>query len=230
MDSVGIFKKLVEDTHAKVVISSDWRTTKSLYQLKALFHLHDMDMYITDKILGDALKVYYINKEEALDEYLQRVNPKKYVIIDDYNYYKKYKLNFTRVKDLFSLRDYYYSKIILSNNNYTINRSYDLIDCKSNNYTKTMFKCEDYLFDNYKVKYLQSYKLDKHYDYKEYIEYFLNKMSFEDDSDFIIYDSEFDDLGINASYDTYGIYTFNISNKSRDELNFVKRKILSKKR
>ena len=41
-------KKLITNCDAEIVISSDWKRTRTLEELKLLFRMHGLDEYITD--------------------------------------------------------------------------------------------------------------------------------------------------------------------------------------
>ena len=48
-DAVKNLKSLCEKTQAEFVISSDWRSSKTLDMLKLLFKIHGLDIYVVDK-------------------------------------------------------------------------------------------------------------------------------------------------------------------------------------
>ncbi|MCR0336007.1 HAD domain-containing protein [[Clostridium] innocuum] len=77
--AVGTLKKLIEETCSEIVIHSSWIYGKSIEQLKALFRIHDLDMFITGFAESPDR-----NKKKAIRKYLEE-NPdvKNYVVIDD---------------------------------------------------------------------------------------------------------------------------------------------------
>ena len=73
-------KKLITNCDAEIVISSDWKRTRTLEELKLLFRLHGLDEYITD--MTSYTDSSFKNQEIRL--YLDE-HPKlrSYVVIDD---------------------------------------------------------------------------------------------------------------------------------------------------
>ena len=47
-NAVNFLRKLCDGTGAKIVISSSWRRSRTLPDLKKLFHIHGLDQYIVD--------------------------------------------------------------------------------------------------------------------------------------------------------------------------------------
>lgn len=70
----------------EIIISSDWRLSKSFEQLKALFQIYGLDSYVTETIPSTA---YLSLKEKDLQAYLEN-HPalKNYVVIDDDSFLK----------------------------------------------------------------------------------------------------------------------------------------------
>lgn len=78
--AVKNLRRLLQWCDAEIVISSDWKRSKTLEQLKLLFRLHQLDEYITDV----TWYAYHTFKPEEIREYLGRhPNLKSYVILDD---------------------------------------------------------------------------------------------------------------------------------------------------
>ena len=46
--SVNFLQKLCDGTGVKIVISSSWKRSRSLSDLKMLFHIHGLDQYVID--------------------------------------------------------------------------------------------------------------------------------------------------------------------------------------
>lgn len=64
----------------EIVLSSDWRISKSLEDMKALFALHGLDAYLTDMCPGD----YSCSKSEGIRMYLEaHPDLHNYIIFDD---------------------------------------------------------------------------------------------------------------------------------------------------
>ena len=80
-NSVQLLTQLLEDTGAKIVISSAWRTGKTVRYLQLLFSVYNLDVYV----VGKTPELRYRGDEIAA--YLQE-NPEidQYVIIDDVAY------------------------------------------------------------------------------------------------------------------------------------------------
>ena len=77
---VNNLKRLIHTCKADVVISSDWKRTKSLEDLKLLFQIHGLDTYITDI----APYEMFSSKWEDIKSYLNNYpDIGSYVIIDD---------------------------------------------------------------------------------------------------------------------------------------------------
>ncbi len=78
--AVENLKKLINDCDADVVISSDWKRSKSIDDLRLLFRLHGLDEYINEVTPFEIVS----SKADDINEYL-KLHPgiKKYVVIDD---------------------------------------------------------------------------------------------------------------------------------------------------
>lgn len=80
--AVKCLKELLEKTGAKIVISSSWRRSKTLEELKKLFKIHDLDEYIIDTTeykpeLGEK------RSREIRNYLIEHPEIKNYIIIDD---------------------------------------------------------------------------------------------------------------------------------------------------
>jgi hypothetical protein len=80
-DSVDVLRKVLNDCRAEIVLSSDWRMSKNLEQMRALFKLHKLDYYLTELLPATSK---YSNKNDDIKAYLAE-HPKldRYVVIDD---------------------------------------------------------------------------------------------------------------------------------------------------
>ncbi len=78
--AVENLRRLLEDCGAEIVISSDWKRSKSLEQLKLLFGIHGLDSYITGMVPYD----FHTLKKDEIGAYLE-AHPglNSYVVLDD---------------------------------------------------------------------------------------------------------------------------------------------------
>lgn len=79
---------LIKQCGAEIVISSDWKRSKSIEQLKLLFRIHGLDSYITDMVPYDS----HTFKKDEIGEYLAE-HPKinSYVVLDDLDMEKNFR-------------------------------------------------------------------------------------------------------------------------------------------
>ncbi len=78
--AVENLRSLCEKSGAEIVISSEWRTSKTLDQLKLLFRIHTLDQFVTD--VTDKLSHYA--RDIQIEEYLiQHPEIDLFVVIDD---------------------------------------------------------------------------------------------------------------------------------------------------
>jgi len=89
-ESVELLRKLIKETEAEIVISSDWRRYNSLKKLKLLFKIHNMDQYVVDVTPEETLtqekeSKKYLTREEEIKAYLLQYEKEisVYVILDD---------------------------------------------------------------------------------------------------------------------------------------------------
>ena len=66
--AIGIIHELLETTNSNIVLSSDWRESKSFEEMKALFRLYNLDRYFIDCCNPE------ISKQEAINEYIIKHN------------------------------------------------------------------------------------------------------------------------------------------------------------
>lgn len=78
--AVRLLSSCLDETNAKIVISSGWRDFNNEEQLKALFKIHALDRYITD-VLPKGIK------EKVIKNYLQDHSEsiEGYIVLDDYD-------------------------------------------------------------------------------------------------------------------------------------------------
>ena len=76
--AVGLLKTCLDETGAKIVISSGWRDFNNEENLKALFRIHQLDSYIVDVLPGG-------RKETVITNYLKDNSEsiEGYVVLDD---------------------------------------------------------------------------------------------------------------------------------------------------
>jgi hypothetical protein len=101
-EAVERLRKLCIDVPAEIVISSDWRRSKSLAQLKYCFKLHDLDAYVTGTI--DQIPDKY--RCDEITEYLKNNQDiHRFVILDDdrlYDFDAKYPEQFIYCPNIFN--------------------------------------------------------------------------------------------------------------------------------
>jgi hypothetical protein len=78
-ESVKLLKQLCDKTGAQIVVSSNWRHSNGLNQLKLLFKIHELDAFVIDTttlVFGD--------HPSQIKEYITtHSNIKQFVIFDD---------------------------------------------------------------------------------------------------------------------------------------------------
>lgn len=79
--AVDELKKLLDDTGADIVLSSDWRQTKDLKAMKRLFRIHGLDGYLKELVPSTA---QFSDKPDDIPAYLKE-HPELYYycVIDD---------------------------------------------------------------------------------------------------------------------------------------------------
>ena len=73
--ALGRLRKLLDDTMSEVVISSDYRWTSDLLQMRALFKIYGMDDYIIDIVDNKlnkavAIRKYLVEHKEEIENYI----------------------------------------------------------------------------------------------------------------------------------------------------------------
>ena len=83
--AVGLLKECMDKTGARIVLSSDWRETRSRRDMLALLRLHGLDGYYEDQLLRgmkkDVIKEYIAEHTDGGAEPILE----SYVVIDDLN-------------------------------------------------------------------------------------------------------------------------------------------------
>ena len=86
--AIGNLRRLLDDCDAEIVISSDWKRTKTLEQLKLLFKIHNLDGYVTDVL---SYTFHSFKKDEIREYLIQHPNLESYVVLDDLDMEKYYR-------------------------------------------------------------------------------------------------------------------------------------------
>lgn len=86
LGAVDRLRKLLKLHDAKIVISSNWRTSKNLHKLRLLFNFYDLDKYVADVTV--ILDFKRGGRSAEIQQYLD-THPEieKFVILDDYRGY-----------------------------------------------------------------------------------------------------------------------------------------------
>lgn len=78
-EAINWLKKLLKETNAVIVISSDWRNSNSLEALRLFFKIYDLDQYVVDV----TPKLEYRRAEEIKAYLAEHPEIEKFVVIDD---------------------------------------------------------------------------------------------------------------------------------------------------
>lgn len=107
--SIRFLEQLLIETKSKIVLSSGWRETFSLEELKALFSIHNLDSYIIDVIdSGD--------KKRNIFKYIKEHNVENYIVFDDLHMEKDFGGRFSLCNERLDLNNIIYAKNVLLNN------------------------------------------------------------------------------------------------------------------
>lgn len=144
--AIGILKKILLETNSYIVIHSNWRESKDIKKMKALFKIHDLDEYVVDSCEhnGNGEKIYFIKK--YIEEHKQEIN--NYIIIDDDDMTLDLGGNFYQTNNILTLSDYYNICWLLNKKNtytYTIKKENDLkyiFEFYHNNKKEIIVKCD----------------------------------------------------------------------------------------
>ena len=93
--AVSQLKHLMDETNAEIVLSSDWRHSKNLEQMKLLFRIHDLDGYLKELLPGtkdfsdkpDDVPVYLSNHPDLYyycvidDRFMSQFFPGRFVYV-----------------------------------------------------------------------------------------------------------------------------------------------------
>ena len=230
--ALGILREMIERFSANIVISSDWRDSKNLEELKALFKIYDLDRFIIDTCEAQDIKNYhFISKEEAIRKYISTHQIDNYIIFDDYDYTNLFGSNFRRTSNALKINDINYANIIfnqklniIEDDKYIklISNNEEIINIRYINY-----KCHDLNIVYGKVNKINYYEYGK----RQYLEYLINYLTKEKNVDYILINtSNINDkeLNISGAMDDNKIYTINKTyNDVNHQIKDCKRKILS---
>ena len=99
-NAVGLLKACLDETNAKIVISSGWREFNNEENLKALFKIHKLDSYITDVLPGG-------RKETVITDYLKDNSGliEGYAVLDDCNMLSSFGPHMVRTYDKLTKED-----------------------------------------------------------------------------------------------------------------------------
>lgn len=91
-DSVANLKKLIETTGAKIVLSSDWRLTRSIEEMRLLMMIHDLHTYLIDY----TPQIGYDRSSEVAQYLAEHPEITRFVILDDrdFDFSKNFPDNF----------------------------------------------------------------------------------------------------------------------------------------
>lgn len=217
--SVGILKEILDTTVSSIVLSSDWRDTNFNY-LKAFFRLYDLEDYLIDVTDPNI----YIPKKVAIKNYLDNHKEiKKYIILDDSNFYEEFGPNFKLVRNEYnSLTEY-----DLKYARFLFNMDKSSIDL-DNKYSLGYESIDKHVFivDNIKVLYLDNFKTKYSLYLNEILTYMLADIFYKNkDIDLIMFKNDFD-LDSSIGYkDNFGFITISRGLYNIDTSN-IKHKVL----
>ena len=225
--SVGILKEILDTTLSNIVLSSDWRDTKFEY-LKAFFKIYDLEDYLIDVTNPNI----FITKKEAIKSYLNKhPNIKKYIVLDDMNFYDDFGPNFRLVRNNYNSlieEDLEYAKFLFN----VQNNSYE----KDKVYHFNTTEIEEHLFeiDGKKVLYLDNVYMDYRFVSNTIFDYMIADIFYNHkDVDLLLFKDELN-LDLKVGYkDSQGIITVNRNINSglfNDEISNIKYKVLKKVR
>jgi len=194
--AIGILHELLETTHANIVLSSDWRESKSFTEMKALFRLYNLDRYFIDCCNPS------IGKKEAIIEYVDNHKLDKYMVVDDINFYQEFGEKHRKTSMRINMEDYYYIRNVLNKNIPVLEEKefikiYDLV-----------LKYYIDNIDNKKIMFVEGYNASR-FDYTYLLEYFFNYMIVRKDVDLYIFkpnNPKITNLNVNGSKSCDGSY------------------------
>lgn len=103
-NAVSLLHNLLSSCDAEIVLSSDWRQTKTLDDMKTLMKIHKLDQYLTEMVPETREWSW---KYEDIPVYLKaHPNLTKYVIIDDMNMEKYFRGRFVYCERFLGTREY----------------------------------------------------------------------------------------------------------------------------
>ena len=229
--AVGYLKEILDTTYSNIVLSSDWRSGHSWDELKAFFKLYDLDDYLVDRTPFDNTYNKIYTHDTSIQEYLSiHREIKKYIVLDDINYYKEFGENFRLVKNKYgclSADDYEYARVVL-NTNPNIEITNDTI------YFDDLIQMHYRIIEEsgYKLMYIDSIWCKfKTLDIDMYLSYILAYLykRMNDIDQFFVKDDKYklDNLGIGYK-DSLGCYSISNTYDRDNTIHNIKRKILKK--
>ncbi len=217
--AIGIIHELLETTKSNIVLSSDWRESKSFEEMKALFRLYNLDRYFIDCCNPK------INKIDAINEYINKHNLIKYMVIDDRNFFQEFGEKYRNTSAVITMDDYYYIRNVLNK---------DIPITEDEEYIKIYNLALKYRVDSIddkKIMFVKEYSFSN-FDYKYLLEYLFNYMIIRKDIDLYIFqpnNSNINNLKINGYKASDGFYYIFKDRYSSSKLNDILNKVKIKK-
>ncbi len=223
--AVGVLKDILDTTISTIVLHSDWRD-RNFDFLKAFFRIYDLDDYLVDVTDHDC----NIPKKDSINNYLKN-HPeiKKYLILDDRDFYKEFGPNFRLVRNKYNSltnEDYEYAKFFF-NVDKPSTETDKVYSFDTATINKTLFE-----IDGKKILYLDNLYMDYKKESNAIYEYMLADIfNKHKDADLVLFKDELN-LDLMIGYkDRYGLITINRNiNDSifSDEMSNIKCKVLKK--
>ena len=222
--SVGFLREILDSTVSNIVLSSDWRDTNFDY-LKAFFKLYDLEDYLIDVTNPNI----FMSKKDAIKKYLEEHKEiKKYIILDDLDFYDDFGPNFRKINNCLCNSDLRYALYLFNVDNDAVDTD-NLYMFKDVSIKKQLFE-----IDNKKVLYLYDFYMKYNCYINETVDYIIADIFYKNkDIDLLLFNNELK-LDLTIGYnDRYGLTTVNRNINSSifsDELENIKCKILKKVR
>lgn len=84
IDAVNRLKYVLDETDSKIIISSDWRSSKDIHKMRDLLKIKDLDKYwLADNIIIKDGNSLVENRVLEINDSLKRYPIDNYVILDD---------------------------------------------------------------------------------------------------------------------------------------------------
>ena len=89
--AIARLKKLLEETNAKIIISSDWKSDKLPNKMHDLLKIHDLDKYrYSDNIIIKKPILTQEIRHLEIEDSLKRYPVDNFVVLDDMKYLEEY--------------------------------------------------------------------------------------------------------------------------------------------